>query len=150
MMLFIVAFTCLAASAVGAAVGIGGGVIIKPVLDSLKIKDVTVVSFLSGITVLSMSTFSVVKGQVSHNSKINIPMAAAVSSGAVIGGILGKIAFSWVVSSFGAANFVGIVQSVCLFVLTVITLVYSLFNAILAVIMCICVYNYLSYASIIG
>ena len=126
MMLFIVAFTCLAASAVGAAVGIGGGVIIKPVLDSLKIMDITVVSFLSGITVLSMSTFSVIRGQLSHSTKINMPMAAAVSAGAVIGGILGKIAFSWVISSFGDPNIVGAVQSVCLFILTVITLIYSL------------------------
>ena len=43
---------CLAASTVGAICGIGGGVIIKPVLDAMQIMTVQQVSFLSGCTVL--------------------------------------------------------------------------------------------------
>ncbi len=62
MIYFIIALICFVASSVGAIVGIGGGVIIKPVLDSFKIMDVTVISFLSGITVLCMSTYTVIKG----------------------------------------------------------------------------------------
>ena len=53
---------CLAASALGAICGIGGGVIIKPVLDSLGIYSVSTVNFLSGCTVLSMSGYTVLKG----------------------------------------------------------------------------------------
>ena len=45
---------CFAASIVGAICGIGGGVIIKPVLDSFGVLDVTAISFLSGCTVLSL------------------------------------------------------------------------------------------------
>ena len=52
---------CLAASALGAICGIGGGVIIKPVLDSLGIYSVSTVNFLSGCTVLSMSGYTVLK-----------------------------------------------------------------------------------------
>lgn len=52
---------CFGASIVGAICGIGGGVIIKPVLDSFGVLDVTAISFLSGCTVLSMSTYSVLK-----------------------------------------------------------------------------------------
>ena len=44
----------LIASAIGAIAGIGGGVIIRPVLDSFHVMAATV-SFLSGCTVLSMS-----------------------------------------------------------------------------------------------
>lgn len=52
---------CFGASIVGAICGIGGGVIIKPVLDSFGVLDVTAISFLSGCTVLSMTTYSVLK-----------------------------------------------------------------------------------------
>ena len=49
------------ASVVGAICGIGGGVIIKPLLDSFGIASVSEISFLSGCTVLSMSCYSVGK-----------------------------------------------------------------------------------------
>lgn len=125
MVYLIVSLICLAASAIGAAVGIGGGVIIKPVLDSLRIMDVKCVSFLSGITVLCMSTYSVVKGKLSHDTRINLPMAVAVSVGAAIGGIVGKTVFSRMVEAFSDSDLVGAAQSVCLFLLTIVTLIYS-------------------------
>ncbi|MGN0182981.1 MAG: sulfite exporter TauE/SafE family protein [Candidatus Ornithomonoglobus sp.] len=128
MIYVIIAVICFAASAVGAAVGIGGGVIIKPVLDSFKIMDVTVISFLSGVTVLCMSTYTVIKGKISGETKINIPMAAAISAGAVVGGIVGKMIFSQVIYMFKDENVVGAAQSLCLFALTAITLTYSLFR----------------------
>ena len=56
---------CFGASIVGAICGIGGGVIIKPVLDSFGVLDVTAISFLSGCTVLSMTTYSVLKNKIS-------------------------------------------------------------------------------------
>ena len=49
----------LFASVAGAICGIGGGVIIKPVLDVLHLETVATISFLSGCTVLSMSCYSV-------------------------------------------------------------------------------------------
>ena len=48
------------ASIVGAICGIGGGVIIKPLLDAFGIASVAEISFLSGCTVLSMSCYSVI------------------------------------------------------------------------------------------
>ena len=42
---FIVAAT---ASAIGAMSGIGGGVIIKPVMDALQVMDISSINFLSG------------------------------------------------------------------------------------------------------
>ena len=55
---FLVSFL---ASTVGAVCGIGGGVIIKPMLDLLHIGSVQTISFLSGCTVLSISSYSVIK-----------------------------------------------------------------------------------------
>lgn len=48
-------FFCVSffASIAGAICGIGGGVIIKPVLDMLGLASVATISFLSGCTVLS-------------------------------------------------------------------------------------------------
>lgn len=56
-------FFCVSffASIAGAICGIGGGVIIKPVLDMLGLASVATISFLSGCTVLSMSCYTVGK-----------------------------------------------------------------------------------------
>ena len=45
-------------STAGSICGIGGGVIIKPVLDALGVMSVSSISFLSGCTVLAMSVVS--------------------------------------------------------------------------------------------
>ena len=55
---FVVAFL---SSIVGAICGIGGGVVIKPVLDMLQMGAPATINFLSGCTVLSMSMYSVSK-----------------------------------------------------------------------------------------
>ena len=49
---------CFAASTVGAVVGAGGGVIIKPLLDFSGLMPAATASFCSGCTVLAMSTCS--------------------------------------------------------------------------------------------
>ena len=49
---FVVSFL---SSVVGAICGIGGGVVIKPVLDMLRMGSAATINFLSGCTVLSMS-----------------------------------------------------------------------------------------------
>ena len=51
----------LGASIVGAICGVGGGIIIKPILDTIGMMSVSSISFLSSCTVLSMSIISVFK-----------------------------------------------------------------------------------------
>lgn len=51
------------ASVVGAICGIGGGVLIKPLLDAFGVLSVSTISFLSGCTVLAMSCYSVVRAK---------------------------------------------------------------------------------------
>lgn len=70
MLLVIFFVICFGASIVGAICGIGGGVIIKPVLDAFQILDVATISFLSGCTVLSMSTYAVLKSKVNGKSQL--------------------------------------------------------------------------------
>ena len=56
LLFFLVSF---GTSVAGGICGIGGGVIIKPVLDFWGIASVAAASFLSGCTVLSMSFYNV-------------------------------------------------------------------------------------------
>ena len=59
------------ASVAGAICGIGGGVIIKPVLDLCGLASVSTISFLSGCTVLSMSCYNVVKNIRSGENRVS-------------------------------------------------------------------------------
>ena len=56
---FIIFAVCLCASTIGGICGIGGGVIIKPVLDALGLMSVSAISFLSGISAMMMAAISV-------------------------------------------------------------------------------------------
>ncbi len=82
---FIIAF---AATFFGALVGLGGGVIIKPVLDLISPFDALTVSALSSLTVFSMTIiaiFSNLKNGIMVERKL-WPVAA----GGVVGGYVGK------------------------------------------------------------
>lgn len=117
------------ASFVGAICGVGGGVIIKPVLDSCGLASVSAISFLSGCTVLSMSGYSVLKNMFSGNHSVDIKICTPLAVGGAVGGILGKQIFSLILSVCGSQNIVGAVQSACLTVVTAATLLYSLMKA---------------------
>ena len=69
----------LLASVVGAICGIGGGVIIKPVLDLCGLASVSTISFLSGCTVLSMSCYSVAKNLSSSKSHIDMKTGTSLA-----------------------------------------------------------------------
>lgn len=117
---------CFGASVVGAICGIGGGVIIKPVLDAFGVLSVSAISFLSGCTVLSMTTYSVIKSKIAGKSrfckKTGIPLAA----GAALGGIAGKWMFSYILSVSAHKDRVGAIQAACLMIVTIGTLIYTL------------------------
>ena len=116
----------LCSSIVGAICGIGGGVIIKPVLDVFGIAGASTISFLSGCTVLSMSCYSVVKSLLSRDKSVNLKLGTPLAIGAAIGGVVGKQLFSALCSLFENTDNVVVVQSVCLAALTVFTLIYTI------------------------
>ena len=120
---------CFFASVIGAICGIGGGVIIKPVLDSVGILDVTAISFLSGCTVLSMTTYSVLKNRCSGTSHISARSMLPLAIGASIGGVAGRELFSYVKLVSGNNEKVGAVQAFCLLIITFGTLLYTLYKS---------------------
>ena len=116
----------LGASVVGAVCGIGGGVIIKPVLDLLHLETVSTISFLSGCTVLSMSCYSVGKSLLAGEHRVSLSVGTPLAMGAAAGGLLGNQLFALVRQMSGSPNAVGAVQAACLTAVTVGTLLYTL------------------------
>ncbi len=114
------------ASIIGSICGIGGGVIIKPVLDAFRVMDVAATSFLSGCTVLAMSFFSVSAAWVRKESKIHFRISILLSVGAAAGGVIGRQIFSEIWYEFANKNTPGLIQAICLVVLTVGTFIYML------------------------
>lgn len=129
-MLYMIFFlVCFLASVIGAICGIGGGVIIKPFLDALGVMEVSIISFLSGCTVLSMTTYSVIKSRLSGSSHVEMKTCLPLALGAAAGGLAGKELFSYVKSLSADPNRVGAVQAACLMVVTLGTLVYSIYKS---------------------
>lgn len=128
MVLLLIFLICFLASVIGAICGIGGGVIIKPVLDAFGIMDVATISFLSGCTVLSMSTYSVIKNKLSGESHVEQKTGLPLALGAAAGGLLGKFMFSFVSSLSPDKNKVGAVQAACLLIVTLGTLIYTIYK----------------------
>ena len=120
---FVVSFL---SSIVGAICGIGGGVVIKPVLDMLQMGAPATINFLSGCTVLSMSLYSVGKALRAGDSKVEMSTGTPLALGAAVGGVIGKELFSAVKEYFGGSSMVGGVQAIALGIITVGTLLYTI------------------------
>ena len=128
MVVLLVFAICFLASTIGAICGIGGGVIIKPALDAFGIMDVSTISFLSGCTVLSMTTYSVIKSKRSGSSRINQETGVPLALGAAVGGVFGKYLFQIIKGMSSNPDRVGAVQASCLLVVTLGTLLYTIYK----------------------
>lgn len=115
----------LIASIVGAICGIGGGIIIKPALDSFGLMSVSAISFLSACTVLSMSAFSVFRDMTSGASCIDLKIGLPLSVGGAVGGILGNKVFSSLVSHLYRPDQAGAVQAFFLLLLAAGVFIYT-------------------------
>lgn len=114
------------ASVIGAICGIGGGVVIKPVLDLLAVAGVSTISFLSCCTVLSMSCYSVCTSLAKGEKTVDLYLGTPLAIGAAAGGVVGQQLFSLVKASFENPNTVGAVQAGCLLLITLGTLIFTL------------------------
>ncbi|MRY42834.1 sulfite exporter TauE/SafE family protein [Clostridium beijerinckii] len=117
----------LMASIIGAICGVGGGIIIKPVLDATGTFSVSSVSFLSGCTVMTMSVISVLKSKNSEDS-VDANSATPLAIGAVIGGLLGKWTFEFLKTVFRNETHLGGLQAALLIIITIGTLLYSIYS----------------------
>lgn len=120
---FLVAF---AACIIGTICGMGGGIIIKPVLDATGVMSVTAVTFLSGCTVIAMSCWSVGKTAIKKESALDLRSTAFLAIGAALGGITGKQLFNLAAAQFKYPDKAGGVQACLLLIATFATLLYTI------------------------
>ena len=112
----------IGATTVGALTGMGGGVIIKPLLDMLGGYDVETIGVLSSITVFAMSIVSVGR-QVMQKTRIDLHVALPLAFGSVAGGLWGQEMLELIVGS-APKNQVTAVQNAMLAVLILCVFVY--------------------------
>lgn len=121
-MIIFVFIVCLVASTIGGVCGVGGGVVIKPLLDAIGIMTVSTLSFLSGLTVLAMSIVNIWNNR--KNRAIDVKRSMPLGIGAALGGIFGKQMFHGLKLVVNSERLVGLVQSIVLGILLLGTLIY--------------------------
>lgn len=127
-MYFISLVVAFFACVVGKLCGMGGGVIIKPVLDACSIASVSAINFMSGCTVIGMSSWSVFKSFAQKDSQIDLKISTPLALGAAIGGILGNQIFIAVAKLCKYTNTAGGVQACLLLLATAATLIYTVYK----------------------
>lgn len=105
------------ANSIGAVSGMGGGVIIKPILDFMGTDSVAAVSFYSTVAVFTMSIVSTSR-QIKAGIRLDWLKVFFISFGAVIGGSFGNIVFEFFLQVFTDEKNVMLIQ----IVVTIITL----------------------------
>lgn len=88
MLIAIYSLVILTATTLGAFVGLGGGVIIKPILDFIGEEPRMQVDFLSAVAVFTMSIVSTVK-QIKNKASFDKNVILFIAFGSIAGGFLG-------------------------------------------------------------
>jgi len=110
------------ACVLGAIVGLGGGVFIRPILDAIGHHTVMEISFFSSTAILTMAIVSTIK-RIKDGMEIKVKMAVLISSGAIVGGMLGNILLQRLIYIMASESNVQIVQIIA----TVAVLLASIF-----------------------
>lgn len=110
------------ACTLGAVVGIGGGVIIKPALDMIGLHSVEVIGFISTCAVFAMSISSSVK-HIRNKTPMKMSIVCFVSAGSLAGGIIGDEIFNRVRAVFPSDK-IKAVQAVIILAFILFVIIY--------------------------
>lgn len=124
-MAFLALLLAFGASVIGGICGIGGGIIIKPVLDMIGFASVSAISFMSSCTVLSMSLYNVGKNLSQKSQALEKGKSDYLAVSAALGGLAGNAAFKAIKTAVGNDRGLGAAQSILLMVLVIGTLLYT-------------------------
>lgn len=128
MIIYLIYFAViLFATTVGALSGMGGGVIIKPVLDAVGAHALNSVNFYSSVSIFVMSIVSVIK-QVRGGMRVSINSIFGIAVGSIVGGSLGNILFNYLLTFFSNQSSVQMVQIVITVILLALVLLYLRFE----------------------
>ena len=107
----------------GSSAGLGGGIIIKPVLDSLGDYALPTINLLSSSTIFIMSIVTVFY-QLKKKDKINPKNTIVVATGSVVGGIIGQKLMSFILSKDINIGLINNVQSIIIIILLISVFLY--------------------------
>lgn len=123
---FIVFLIVLFACTLGAISGLGGGIIIKPLMDALGGFSAATVNDMASITILTMTIVSIIKAR--KNAKgINWRTVAFFAAGSMIGGVIGQIVLKDFIAASNDAKVI-IVQSVCQILIVLLIMLHEVFK----------------------
>ena len=89
----------LLANTIGAIAGMGGGIIIKPVLDAIDLHNLLVINFYSVASVFTMAIISL-HHQFRGGFQIENKRIFAISMGSILGGMSGSYLFRFLIRFF--------------------------------------------------
>lgn len=109
----------LFATVIGSLVGLGGGVIMKPLMQAVTSQDALTINVLSSITVFFMAMSTLYK-RTSADRSLYKHQYVYLIIGSLIGGVIGNSTFELFLSVFSNENIVSLTQTIILIVLLVI------------------------------
>ncbi len=124
MLYLIYALVIIVATSLGAVAGLGGGVIIKPLLDLVGAHDAAAINIYSSVAVFVMCCVSLTR-QLRAGFQLDKQMVLCVSLGSLLGGVAGDKVFSALTGSFDN-HLVKAVQAGVLAVVLGLIFVYTL------------------------
>ena len=113
----------LASTTVGALTGLGGGVIIKPLMDVLGDYDTQTIGVVSSITVFTMAIVSILK-QLKSKTAIPFNTAIPLSVGSIVGGFFGQKVLDVIIDKLNADSIATVVQNIVLAILIFGVIIY--------------------------
>lgn len=121
-------YFCIAifTTTLGALTGMGGGVIIKPVLDILGHFDTSTIGVLSSFTVFAMAVISVYRHYRAH-TKVDLKIVVPLAIGSIFGGTCGQCIFDYFLAHAESPSIVVSIQNILLGLSMVMVFVY-MFN----------------------
>lgn len=115
-------FVAIGSTIVGSMAGLGGGVIIKPVLDALGGLSTSNISVLSSTTVLSMAIITIIN-QLKNKSDFKFKKTIYIGIGSIFGGILGQKLLKISLAHLNHSTY-SIIQNGFLAILLIIVFIY--------------------------
>lgn len=115
------------ANTIGAISGMGGGVIIKPVLDFVGMDVVATVSFYSAVAVFTMSIVSTLR-QIKNGVVIDKRVAPFLAIGSLVGGSVGNLVFKFLLRTMQNDGLVKLIQISLMLITLIFVLAYNYFG----------------------
>lgn len=128
MIIFIYTIMALIATMAGSITGMGGGVIMKPVMDLMGDYDAATIGVLSSVTVFVMSIVACLRQQKDRGG-IKVISLVVLGIGSILGGLAGQFMFEATVKAAANDSMVKIIQNSVLCFLIAIIFFYMIFKS---------------------